>query len=311
MRHVALAALLLVFACGLPAWAEDEPAPPPVVEDAPAPVAPAPEAPAPVAPEVIVEEPPLTPIPAPPTPMPPIEPIAPIAPVQPVPAEPRVTPAVVSPPLKTAVLDIRKTHNLPWRCSCMGVRLDIDFMLVGQKGSYVGARVDFYNENGQPIKSVLYPFANQRGQVSAWTHLVRQTQDVARVHTALMIPYRAFPCACEGDSYLVTARVLLLRRVDRAQTAELARGETTFTVSSGSDDLPADEPLVAGFEGEQPRGTGGDASDRPYEEYRPQTPYGEWPDHSEMEDEWNERTRESPQRAAEELRQPEGPIRSR
>ncbi len=307
MRHVALAALLLIVACGLPAWADDEPAPPPVAEDTPAPVVPAP-----VVPEVIVEEPPVAPVTIPP--IPPVEriaPIGPVAPVQPVPVEPRGTPAVVTPPLKTAVLDIRKTHNLPWRCSCMGVRLDVDFLLVGQKGNYIGARVDFYNEKGQPIKSVLYPFANERGQVSAWTHLVRQTQDVARMHTALMIPYRAFPCACEGDSYLVTARVLLLRRMGRAQTAEIARGETTFTVSSGSADPLADETLETGPEDDRWRGTGGDGSEGPEAEYRPQTPFGDWPDPSEMEDEWHERTMESPKRAAEELRQPQGPVRQR
>lgn len=304
MRHVVLAAFLLLVASGLPAWSDDEPAPPPpVLEGAPA-------DPAPLEPTVIVEDPPVVPVPIPPIePIAPIPPIAPVAPVQPIPVEPRTTPTVVSPRLETAVLDIRKTHNLPWRCYCTAVRLDVDFMLVGQKNQYIGARVDFYDQNGQPIKSVLYPFANERGQVSAWTHLVRQTQDVARMHTALMIPYRAFPCACEGDNYLVTARVLLLRREGRARSSEIARGETTFTVWSGPGDSPGDETTRTGPDDLRPYGTGGDATQTPGDDYVQQTPFGEWPDHSDMEKEWHERTVESPQRAAKELRQPEGPVR--
>lgn len=309
MRHLAPLTLVLLIAAGLPAWAEDDVVPatqPPAAgaEGTPAPA----EAPTtPAAGQVpILQDLPIIP------------PIPPIPPLPPAPGTKAATPAAAQEgtpapserstlPLRNAILDIRKTHNLPWRCECMAVRLDIDFMVVGQKGQYIGARVDLYSQNGQPIQSVLLPFANRRGQVSAWTSMVRMTDEVARMHTALMVPYRAFPCPCDGDSYLVTARVLLLRQTRGSQASEIARGETTFTVwsSKESTSYPGLGPTdLDGREAGTPQGygdTGTDAERPADDDFVKQTPFAEWPDTDTLEGEMQRQAEELPKRAAAEL----------
>jgi len=137
------------------------------------------------------------------------------------------------PPTDTAVLAIEKRHDQPWRCAYLSVCLDVDLQVVGQRGRFVGVQVDFFVAGtGEPIRSVLLPFANRTGQVSVWTKFVPAESDTHLFRTALCVPYRAFPCPGAGDSYAVEARVRILRHDGPAATTELASGSTTFTVHS-------------------------------------------------------------------------------
>jgi hypothetical protein len=146
------------------------------------------------------------------------------------------------PPTRTEVVGIQKTHNVVWRCECAetkALRLDILFAVVGLKGEWVGATVDFYNEAGRPLLSVMEPFMNRSGQVSAWTKLIRIQEDARWLRTTVIIPYRAFPCPADRGSYRVEARVRLVKRRGVDQYQAVAKGTTTFTVH-GTSNAPRD-----------------------------------------------------------------------
>ena len=141
------------------------------------------------------------------------------------------------PPTKTEVVAIAKTHNVLWSCACpdKAIRLDVLFAVVGMKGEYVGATVDFYDGRGRPILSVNYPWANRQGQVSAWTKLIRIQHDARWLKTALVVPYKAFPCPPDRGSYEVEARVRLLKRRGADDYETVVGGRTTFTVHGASE----------------------------------------------------------------------------
>jgi hypothetical protein len=136
------------------------------------------------------------------------------------------------PPTRTEVAAIAKTHNVVWRCECPGkaIRLDLLFAVVGMKGEWVGASVDFYDAHGRPILSVLEPFMNRSGQVSAWTKLIRVEHDARWLRTTLLVPYGAFPCPIDKDDYAIEARVHLIRRRAPDQYQIVVSDSTTFTV---------------------------------------------------------------------------------